>query len=112
MDQQVCYVIGQDGNDLYGIACNKRAYMRKKSPQEAWYGIAKEVWEEAKNSPNGINQNLVKIENDSTNLRIMNGTWGGKYFHYISMPPGLYDWARFVAFSSLKLIPSSGNGNW
>lgn len=75
MDQQVCYVIGQDENDLYGIACNKRAYMRKKSPQEAWYGIAKEVWEEAKSRTNQINANLVKIENDSKALK-MHGTWG------------------------------------
>ena len=111
MDQQVCYVIGQDENDLYGIACNKRAYMRKKSPQEAWYGIAKEVWEEAKSRTNQINANLVKIENDSKDFK-MHGTWGGKYFHFISMPPGLYDWARFVAFSSLKSIPSSSSGNW
>ncbi|KAK2548606.1 hypothetical protein P5673_031129 [Acropora cervicornis] len=90
MDQQVCYVIGQDENDLYGIACNKRAYMRKKSPQEAWYGIAKQVWEEAKSRTEKINANLVKIENDSKDLQ-MHGTWGGKYFHFISMPRGLYD---------------------
>lgn len=86
MDQQVCYVIGQDGNNLYGIACNKRAYMRKKSPQEAWYGIEKEVWEEAKRKNNGTN---VKIVNDSKDLQTM-GTpalWGGKYFQSISMPP-------------------------
>lgn len=85
MDQQVCYVIGQDGNNLYGIACNKRAYMRKKSPQEAWYGIAKEVWEEAKRKNNGTN---VKIVNDSKDFQTM-GTpplWGGKYYQSISMP--------------------------
>ena len=85
MDQQVCYVIGQDGKDLYGIACNKRAYMRKKSPQEAWYGIAKEVWEEAKTRTKEINENLVKIENNSKDLQTKNDTWGGKYFHYIAM---------------------------
>ncbi|XP_067040650.1 uncharacterized protein [Acropora muricata] len=76
MDQQVCYVIGQDGKDLYGIACNKRAYMRKKSPQEAWYGIAKEVWEEAKTRTKEINENLVKIENNSKDLQTKNDTWG------------------------------------
>jgi len=64
MDQQVCYIIGQDGNDLYGIACNNRAYMRKRGPQGAWYGIDKKVWENAKLANNNINANLVVIEED------------------------------------------------
>lgn len=61
MDQQVCYVIGQDGDDLYGIACNNRAYMRKRGTQGAWYGIEKRVWEDAKAKNSNIQENLVKI---------------------------------------------------
>ena len=64
MDQQVCCVIGQDGDDLYGIACNNRAYMRKRGTQGAWYGIDKQVWQKAK--AKNIEENLVTIdENDS-----------------------------------------------
>ncbi|CAH3026162.1 unnamed protein product [Porites evermanni] len=62
MDQQVCYIIGQDGSHLYGIACNNRAYMRQKYPNGAWYGIEKEVWESAKASPGNISSKLVTIE--------------------------------------------------
>lgn len=62
MDQQICHVIGQDGNDLYGIACNNRAYMRKTGPQGAWYGIDKQVWEAAKSRNNNVNASLVLIE--------------------------------------------------
>ena len=88
MDQQVGYVIGQDGQDLYGIACNNRAYMRKQGPQDAWYGIDKQVWEEAKARNSNIQKNLVTIdENDSntgdpivskTRPTIANTEWGGK----------------------------------
>lgn len=88
MDQQVGYVIGQDGEDLYGIARNNRAYMRKRGPQGAWYGIDKQVWEEAKARNSNITENLVKIdENDSNNgdpiasktrQTIATTEWGGK----------------------------------
>lgn len=57
-------MIGQDGNDLYGIACNDRAYMRKQSTQGAWYGIEKKVWQDAKAKNSNIQDNLVKIEED------------------------------------------------
>ncbi|KAL9974032.1 hypothetical protein ACROYT_G020561 [Oculina patagonica] len=83
MDQQVCYVIGQDGDDLYGIACNGRAYMRKQGTQGAWYGIDKHVWEEAKNS--NIQENLVTIEEnyshtdnpESAKTKGTSTIWGG-----------------------------------
>lgn len=87
MDQQVGYVIGQDGEDLYGIARNNRAYMRKRGLQGAWYGIDKQVWEEAKKRNGTIQDKLVKIdENDSntgdpiankTKQTIKNTEWGG-----------------------------------
>lgn len=67
MDQQVGYVIGQDGEDLYGIACNNRAYMRKRGIQGAWYGIEKRVWEKAKARNSNIQENLVKIEENDSN---------------------------------------------
>ncbi|XP_073252900.1 uncharacterized protein [Porites lutea] len=62
MDQQVCYIIGQDGSHLYGIACNNRAYMCQKYPKGAWYGIEKEVWETAKTNFGNISSDLVTIE--------------------------------------------------
>lgn len=64
MDQQVCHVIGQDGDEIFGIACNNRAYMRKKGPQGAWYGIPKEDWQNAMTKNSGIDANLVKINED------------------------------------------------
>lgn len=67
MDQQVGYVIGQDGEDLYGIACNNRAYIRKRGIQGAWYGIEKRVWEKAKARNSNIQENLVKIEENDSN---------------------------------------------
>ena len=82
MDQQVCHVIGQDGSDLYGIACNNKAYMRKRSPQGAWYGIAKEEWENAKRGNSNISESLVTIEENDPRASIIQkrGTaieWGG-----------------------------------
>lgn len=62
MDQQVCYIIGQNGSHLYGIACNNRAYMRQKYPNGAWYGVEKEVWETAKTKAGNISSKLVTIE--------------------------------------------------
>ena len=90
MDQQVCYIIGQDGNDLYGIACNNRAYMRKRGPQGAWYGIDKKVWENAKLANNNINANLVVIEEDYSHssdpevakTRGSGTKWGGTYLSF------------------------------
>ena len=88
MDQQVGYVIGQDGEDLYGIACNNRAYMRKRGIQGAWYGIEARMWEEANLRNSKIQENLVKIdENDSNTGNPTAGKtkqtfaftkWGGK----------------------------------
>ena len=87
MDQQVGYVIGQDGEDLYGIACNNRAYLRKRGVHGAWYGIEARVWSEAKASNNNIKENLVTIdENDThtgdptaakTKQTIASTKWGG-----------------------------------
>ena len=85
MDQQVCYIIGHHGVHLYGIACNNRAYMRKKYPNGAWYGIQKEVWEAAK-SDNSINSNLVMIEDsyshsgdpESNKTKGSGIKWGGR----------------------------------
>ena len=91
MDQQVCYVIGQDGNDLYGIACNNRAYMRKRSIQGAWYGIEKQVWLDAKKKTANIAENLVKIEENYAHTgdpetAKTKGTatkWGGRFFCFV-----------------------------
>ena len=87
MDQHVCYIIGQNGSHLYGIACNNRAYMRQKYPNGAWYGIEKEVWETAKTNSGNISSNLVKIEDsyshsgDPQSDKIKNSSiqWGGTY---------------------------------
>ena len=85
MDQQVCYIIGQDGSHLYGIACNNRAYMRQKYPNGAWYGIEKEVWETAKTNFGNISSNLVTIEDsyshsgDPEKIKGSGIQWGGKY---------------------------------
>ena len=86
MDQQVCCVIGQDGEDLYGIACNNRAYMRKRGTQGTWYGVEKRVWEEVKAKNSKIQENLVKIEENESHTEnpkpsktiIATTTWGGK----------------------------------
>ena len=84
MDQQVCHVIGQDENGLYGIACNNRAYMRKTGPQGAWYGIEKQAWESAKTRNSNINANLVLIEEnyahdgDPELAKTKENKWGGK----------------------------------
>lgn len=80
MDQQVGYVIGQVGNDLYGIARNNRAYLRKRGKEGAWYGIEENVWKIAKK-----NQHLVEkkaIEENHTNTGdpesdFIKGKWGG-----------------------------------
>ena len=87
MDQQVGYVIGQDGEDLYGIASNNRAYMRKRVVHGAWYGIEARVWEKAKANNSVIKDNLVTIDaNDSytgdptankTKQTITLTKWGG-----------------------------------
>ena len=82
MGQQVCHVIGQDGSDLYGIACNNRAYMRKRSSHEAWYGIANVIWEDAKTRNSNITESLVTIEGNNSHSFQTRGTvtkWGGKY---------------------------------
>ena len=87
MDQQVCYIIGQDGSHLYGIACNNRAYMRQKYPNGAWYGVEKEVWETAKTKAGNISSKLVTIEDsyshsgDPHPAKIKGSViqWGGKY---------------------------------
>lgn len=79
MDQQVCHVIGQDGSDLYGIACNNRAYMRKRSSHEAWYGIANTIWEDAKTRNSNITESLVTIEGNNSHSFQTRGTvtkWG------------------------------------
>ena len=87
MDQQVCYIIGQNGSYLYGIACNNRAYMRQKYPNGAWYGIEKEVWEAAKTNAGNISSNLVTIEDSYSHsgdphddkIKGSPTQWGGKY---------------------------------
>ncbi|PFX24679.1 uncharacterized protein LOC111331343 [Stylophora pistillata] len=48
VDQQVGYIIGKAGDDLYGIARNNWAYMRKRGKEGAWYGIEQAVWDKAK----------------------------------------------------------------
>lgn len=87
MDQQVCYIIGQNGSHLYGIACNNRAYMRQKYPNGAWYGVEKEVWETAKTKAGNISSKLVTIEDSyshsgdpqSDYIKGSPIQWGGKY---------------------------------
>ena len=82
MDQQVCYIIGQDRSHLYGIACNNRAYMRQKYPNGAWYGIEREVWETA-----NITSDPVQIEDSyshsgdpqSDKIKGSSIQWGGTY---------------------------------
>lgn len=115
MNQQVGYVIGQDGEDLYGIARNNRAYMRKRGLQGAWYGIDKQVWEEAKKRNGTIQDNLVKIDDNDSNTgdpianktkqTITSTEWGGK------CPQGktLFTFNRFffiLRFSSSSFINS------
>ena len=98
MDQQVCYIIGQDGSHLYGIACNNRAYMRQKYPKGAWYGIEKEVWETAKTNFGNISSDLVTIEDsyshsgDPQSDRIKGSPiqWGGKYCKESMVLPSNY----------------------
>lgn len=93
IDQQVCYVIGQDGDDLYGIACNNRAYMRKQGTLGAWYGIEKQVWEDAKTKNKNIRDNLVTIEEnyshtgDPEAIKTKGTTtiWGGKCLAFCSL---------------------------
>ena len=87
MDQQVCHVIGQDGDDLYGIACNNRAYMRKRGTHGAWYGIEEKAWLNAKAKNANIHSNLVKIEDNYSHsldpippkITGSGPQWGGKF---------------------------------
>ena len=88
MDQQVGYIIGHDGDDLYGIACNNRAYMRRRGLHGAWYGIEKEAWQTAQANNNNIKVNLVTIEEGYSHSHVppeaskIKGTgtkYGGKY---------------------------------
>lgn len=62
MDQQVGYIIGKAGDDLYGIARNNRAYMRKRGKEGAWYGIEQAVWDKAEKD-----FNFLPINEDNAN---------------------------------------------
>lgn len=108
MDQQVCYVIGKDGNDLYGIACNNRAYMRKRGTKGAWYGIEKPAWESAKAKNNKIQDNLVKIEENYARNKdpVADKTktiWGGNYSVIVTSSFGhVLDSKTFCSFHSVS----------
>ena len=112
MDQQVCYVIGQDGEDLYGIACNNRAYMRKQGAQGAWYGIEKQIWENAKANNSKIQDNLVKIEEnyshtgnpEAVKTKGDSAIWGGNVSFSCSPVQSLHD-SLYFPYASFINVP-------
>lgn len=80
MDQQVGYVIGQLGNDLYGIARNNRAYMRKRGKEGAWYGIEEDVWKSAKRDSGLVEKKAIEENHTNTGdpeSDFIKGKWGG-----------------------------------
>lgn len=82
MDQQVGYVIGQVGNDLYGIARNNRAYMRKQGKEGAWYGIEENVWKSAKNDKHLVEKKAIEENHTNTGdpePDFTKGNWGGNF---------------------------------
>ena len=77
------YVIGQVGNDLYGIARNNRAYMRKRGKEGAWYGIEENVWKSAKGNPLLVEKKAIEENHTNTGdpeSDFIKGKWGGNFF--------------------------------
>ena len=87
MSQQVGYIIGVSGDDLYAIARNKCAYLHQAKRGETWYAIAPDAWSTAKA---GAEVNVKKIAESYSNtanptsdyqMKANDGTvWGGKCY--------------------------------